>query len=715
MEVSFMSASLSLFFLLTVSVFTYILSKKINFPYTVLLLIIGLILVPLSEIPELSFINHFKLTPDILFYVFLPILLFESSYNLNYRQLVKSWKSITLLAVVGLLISTFIVASLMYFILPFIGFEIPFLVCLLFWWLISATDPVAVLSIFKTIGAPRRLTLIFEWESLFNDGTALALFLIILGIILEWWMVSWNTYFSWIGVFLSMALGGIVFWTITWVVFSKVIWYIKNNEMVEITLTMILAHLTFLLAEAISHYVVIFWHSLHISWVIATTIAWIIIWNYGRYKISPKVEAHMNQFWEFFAFVSNSLVFILLWLILSHLEINFYALLIPSIIVVFIVMFSRIFAVFLPITLLNLSKKEEFIPYSWQFLLSWWSLRWAISLMMALMIPGPWDENFDKILAFQESVWWNFDFSMKDFIIGLTISCIMFTLFIKATTIPFFMRKFQITKLHELEEFEYYEWRILSYLKMLEKFHNICEKSYVNSQEVAELRIKYENKLKESVENLKKLLETLWKENGQELIRRALWLHALGIEKQYLKELFKYNEITERNFTFILSKINRQIERLESWKPQLKNIADDKITKDFFQNVLSCFRKDTTFVDKYMRNRTKAIITRKVIKELKQLSNINFGFSKEWFEEIIGLYQNFNAVANDKKDLVMEEHAEIIHQLEWALADKSLLKLEGNVIQDLYKKEIITPKLYVKFMDEIESEMYSDLKKVYDC
>jgi len=57
---------------------------------------------------------------------------------------------------------------------------------------------------------------------------------------------------------------------------------------------------------------------------------------------------------------------------------------------------------------------------------------------------------------------------------------------------------------------------------MLEKLHNICEKSYVNSQEVAELRIKYENKLKESVENLKKLLETLGKENGQELIRRAL-------------------------------------------------------------------------------------------------------------------------------------------------------------------------------------------------
>ena len=100
MEVSFLSASLSLFALLTISVFTFIVSKKINFPYTVLLLIIGLALVPLSKIEAFSFINHFELTPDILFYVFLPILLFESAYNMNYRQMMKCWKSISLLAVV---------------------------------------------------------------------------------------------------------------------------------------------------------------------------------------------------------------------------------------------------------------------------------------------------------------------------------------------------------------------------------------------------------------------------------------------------------------------------------------------------------------------------------------------------------------------------------------------------------------------------------------
>jgi len=90
MDVTFLSSSLSLFFLLTVSVFTYLLSKKINFPYTVLLLIVWLLLIPLSKVEFFSFINHFELTPDVLFYVFLPILIFESAYNMNYRQVIKN-------------------------------------------------------------------------------------------------------------------------------------------------------------------------------------------------------------------------------------------------------------------------------------------------------------------------------------------------------------------------------------------------------------------------------------------------------------------------------------------------------------------------------------------------------------------------------------------------------------------------------------------------
>lgn len=132
MEVSFLSSTLSLFFLMTISVFVYLFTKKINFPYTVMLLLVGLLLIPLSKIELFSFINHFELTPQVLFYVFLPILLFESAYNMNYREMIKSWKSITVLSVFGLLISTFAIGAGMFYLLPVIGFEAPFLVCLLF-------------------------------------------------------------------------------------------------------------------------------------------------------------------------------------------------------------------------------------------------------------------------------------------------------------------------------------------------------------------------------------------------------------------------------------------------------------------------------------------------------------------------------------------------------------------------------------------------------
>lgn len=712
MDVTFLSSSLSLFFLLTVSVFTYLVSKKINFPYTVLLLLVWLLLIPLSKIELFSFINHFQLTPDILFYVFLPILIFESAYNMSYRQVLKNWKSISTLAIFGLLISAVVIGWAMYFIFPLLGFQIPFLVCLLFWSLISATDPVAVLSIFKSIGAPRRLTLIFEWESLFNDGTALALFLVILWIILSG-EITGATYIEWFGAFASMMIWGILFWSFTWVLFSKIIGKIKNNEMVEISLTMILAHVTFILSEIISHHVHIWGFDLKISWVIATSVAWIIIWNYGRYKISPKVEAHMNQFWEFFAFLCNSLVFILMWLILSHINVNFSMFIVPILATIVIVIIARWLSIYLPIWIINAFKLEEHIPMSWQHLLSWGSLRWALALMMVLMVPWVGDSGYEKVLAFQQTVGWNFWFDIREFLIVITIWSIMFTLFIKATTIGYLMRKLGATKLHELEQFEQQEGKILAYLKMLEKLDSLYQKKYLTISEVDNLKKKYEKELKNSVENLKQLIKAQGKDNGKELIRRALSLHALGIEKQYLKDLFSYNEIEEKNFKYILNKINRQIERLEWGKPQLKDIADEKVTLDFFQKLVAFFwNQKNNFIDNYVINRTKAIITRKVIKELKILSEINFGFEKEMFDEIIDLYKKFNVLANEKKDTIFNEHQNEISVVEWKLADKSLLKQEENVINDLYCKEIITPKLYVTFMDEIEKEILKDVKSI---
>ena len=173
---------LSIFMLMLISVGINVLALKTRLPYTVLLVVAGSLLVPLSEIDALSFVTSFQLTPELLFFVFLPILIFESGYNMNSRHIKENKIAIGMLAIVGLLISTFLIGFVGFWSFQLLGLEVPLMVTLLFGAIISATDPVAVLALFKGCGVPHRLTLIFEGESLFNDGTAFAMFLVFLGV-----------------------------------------------------------------------------------------------------------------------------------------------------------------------------------------------------------------------------------------------------------------------------------------------------------------------------------------------------------------------------------------------------------------------------------------------------------------------------------------------------------------------------------------------------
>lgn len=178
-----------------------------------------------------------------------------------------------------------------------------------------------------------------------------------------------------------MLIGGVLFGGFIGVVFSKVIEKIKNQEFLEIALTLILAHTTFILAEIVNHFF------FPISGVIATTVSAMVIGNYGRYKITPKVEETMEHFWGFFAFVSNSLVFLLIGILIVAIKIDVSSLILPILISIVVVMIARAISVYSVIGLLNMSKLEETIPMKWQHLLSWGSLRGALAIIMVLLIP----------------------------------------------------------------------------------------------------------------------------------------------------------------------------------------------------------------------------------------------------------------------------------------------------------------------------------------
>jgi len=174
--------------LLTVAMLAASLCRNLPIPYTVFLVMIGMSMSALSaKIPALSVLQECQLIPDLVFFIFLPALIFESALTLDARQLLKDVAPIFVLAVPALVISTLLIGVGIWF---YMGLD-PIL-ALLFGALIAATDPVAVVALFKELGAPTRLTTLVEGESLFNDATAIVVFHILLGIALAWFLARFQ-------------------------------------------------------------------------------------------------------------------------------------------------------------------------------------------------------------------------------------------------------------------------------------------------------------------------------------------------------------------------------------------------------------------------------------------------------------------------------------------------------------------------------------------
>jgi len=194
--------------------------------------------------------------------------------------------------------------------------------------------------------------------------------------------------------------------------------------------------------------------------------------------------------------------------------------------------------------------------------------------------------------------------------------------------------------------------------------------------------------------------------DAEKLIKRAIALHALSIENQYLKELFKYNEIDELNYRVLAGKIKRQKERLEVGLSQFKNNDTSSDEKNIFEKFMEKSFNKNSPENTYIRNRARMIILRKTIEDLKKLADIDFHFDKKYFDEIIQLYEKLLQQAQQKANDILNKYKTTIMSLETKLSEKTLLKLEESVIKELFEKEIITPKLYHKFMEEIQEEIY---------
>jgi CPA1 family monovalent cation:H+ antiporter len=399
--------------LLLIASLVAIFVRRYRLPYTVGLVGIGLLISAIFE--PLS--N--PISPDIILSLLVPPLVFEAAFHLRMDDLRRDFGLILTLAVPGVILTTVVVGGLIFV----VNIGIDFKVAMVFGALISATDPVAVVALFRRLGVPKRLQVLLEGESLFNDGTAIVLFSIMLAIAGmpthgESTLTADSGLGLWIAEFLKVAGGGVLTGVVLGMFASQIIGRI-DDALVETTLTTVLAFGSYLVGE----------HVLGVSGVLAVVAAGIVNGNVGPRGMSATTRVVVFNFWEYAAFLANSFIFLLIGLAIDIADLlkN-----LPAIgIAILAVLLARALGIY------GLSFFNRDISTRWKHILYWGGLRGAVALALALTLPV----NVEPELLKQVTMLRNMAFGV-----------VLFTLLIQGVSMDWVVKKLKIVQRSAYQE-----------------------------------------------------------------------------------------------------------------------------------------------------------------------------------------------------------------------------------------------------------------------
>jgi CPA1 family monovalent cation:H+ antiporter len=383
--------------LLLVACLIAMVSRRIGLPYSVGLVAAGVAIAFIPNTPTLP------LSRDLIFNILLPPLVFEAALQLPWRSFRRELPVVVTLAFFGVALAAAIVAAGMHF-----GLGWSWLGAALFGVLIAATDPVAVIAAFKEMNAEERLSMLVESESLLNDGVVAVAFAVLVGI----------------ATGASAGIGSIVpsfLWTLfggalIGAAVSAVILLLAgrtSDHLVEITLTTLAAYGSFLMAERV-----------HASGVLASLTAGLMIGNLGRMgSISDEGRPHVLSAWEFFAFLANSFVFLLIGIQEAGIPVNRLGY-VTAASAILLVLVGRAAAIY-PLALLFRATKLK-VSFPYQHVLFWGGLRGALALALALTVPASVPERVPIIIT--------------------AFVVVAFSIFVQGLTMPWLVNRFGLTE-----------------------------------------------------------------------------------------------------------------------------------------------------------------------------------------------------------------------------------------------------------------------------
>ena len=370
------------------------LAWRLGVPYAVALVLGGL------AVEETHLLDLPQLEPRVLLFVLLPPLLFDAAFRLDERELRSVARPVLFLAVPGTIATAAIVGVVLVLALKL---SIP--VALLFGSIVAATDPVAVVGVFRNVGAPTRLAVIAEGESLINDGVAITLYTVTIGVATAGSLDVPGA----LGLFLREAVGGVVVGAILGVVFSRLT-AIVDDHLIEMTLSSALAYGSYLAAQ-----------SLEMSGALACVAAGLIHGSYGReVGMSGRTRRLLDDLWEYFGFVGNAVVFLLVGFSanLASLVASGGAVLV-SIAIVFA---SRVVVVAGPPLLLRMSRRVQAVTSRGErAVLIWGGLRGALTITLALALPA--------------------EFPERQLLIAMAFGVVLFTLLVQGITLSLVVQR----------------------------------------------------------------------------------------------------------------------------------------------------------------------------------------------------------------------------------------------------------------------------------
>jgi len=505
----FLTTEIDILVLLLVACLAAIAFKSVNFPYTVGLVIVGLILSSLaSNFEVLEIVNTFKLSEELILFIFVPPLIFESALNMDSRLLLRNLTPVLVLAIPGLLISTAIVGTALAWLTPLSLGQ-----ALLFGSLISATDPVAVIALFKELGAPKQLTVLVEGESLFNDATAIVTFNIILTAIAAG-QVGEDAINQGIISFLISFVGGITVGAVFGYLMRWTMNLAQNNSLVLATISTITAYAAFLIAEEI----------FQVSPVMAVVSTGLVIGWYKANRLDAEERKYLGEFWEYTAFFANSLIFLLVGITASSFEFfeqlsETQSLLTILGITIVTVLVTRAIVIFTLVPLVNFFRESK-IPFSYQLVSYWGGLRGAVCLALALSI----DPQFPN----------------RDLIVILTLGIALFTLLIPSTTIGKLIQNLQLNRPSILDRLGQASALLIAKKEASKESNNPEINDYFLPNVIQSFAQKRQQEVELANQAQAELLQELNLSEAE--VERVVWSEALAIEQQV------YNELQDRGF-----------------------------------------------------------------------------------------------------------------------------------------------------------------------